>query len=55
MKQVRKIYDKVDYYCKMDIKIGVSDTVTYKGNLYGFCSKTCKGFLEKPEEYLAKN
>lgn len=51
-----KYHNKVDYYCKMDVKLGVSDTVTYKGNLYGFCSKMCKeGFLEKPEEYLAKN
>lgn len=51
-----KYDNKIDFYCKMDItKYGVSDTVTYKGKLYGFCSTMCKhNFLMKPEEYLAK-
>lgn len=50
-----KYENKIDYYCKMDItKYGVSDTITYKGRLYGFCSTVCKDeFMKKPEEYLA--
>lgn len=48
---------KMDFTCNMDLsKYGVSDTVTYKGKLYGFCSSVCKDdFMKKPDEYLAKN
>lgn len=51
-----KYDNKVDFYCKMDIvKFGVSDTLHYKGKLYGFCAKMCKDeFLKNPEMYLAK-
>lgn len=51
-----KYNNKIDFYCQMDVvKYGVSDTVTYKGKLYGFCSKMCKDeFLKTPEKYLAK-
>ena len=51
-----KYVNKIDFYCNMDnTKYGISDTVTYKGKLYGFCSAKCKReFLKKAEEYLAK-
>lgn len=48
---------KTDLSCKMDItKYEVTDTVTYKGKLYGFCSTVCKDdFMKKPDEYLTQN
>lgn len=46
---------RYDYSCGMPVSAGVSDTVTYKGKLYGFCSPECKAdFLSKPEEYISK-
>lgn len=45
-----------DFYCGMDVhKYGISDTLHYKGKIYGFCSKMCKDeFVKTPEKYLAK-
>jgi YHS domain-containing protein len=43
-----------DLSCGMPITAGVSDTATYKGKLYGFCSGECKAdFLKDPEAHLA--
>ena len=45
---------KKDLTCGMPTSAGVSDTVTYKGKLYGFCAKECKeDFLNDPEGHLA--
>lgn len=45
---------KKDLSCGMPTSAGVSDTVTYKGKLYGFCAKECKeDFLKDPEGHLA--
>ena len=45
---------KKDLTCGMPTSAGVSDTVTYKGKLYGFCAKECKeDFLKDPEAHLA--
>lgn len=45
---------KKDLTCGMPTSAGVSDTVTYKGKLYGFCAKECKeDFLKDPEGHLA--
>lgn len=44
---------KKDLVCEMPITAGVSDTITYKGKLYGFCAKECKDeFIKNPNEYL---
>src|SRR3954465_11933733 len=43
-----------DLSCGMPITAGLSDTATYKGKLYGFCSAECKAdFLKDPEAHLA--
>jgi YHS domain-containing protein len=45
---------KNDLSCGMPISAGLSDTTTYKGKLYGFCSAECKeDFLKDPEAHLA--
>jgi YHS domain-containing protein len=45
---------KKDLSCGMPTSAGVSDTITYKGKLYGFCSAECKeDFLKDPEGHLA--
>jgi YHS domain-containing protein len=44
-----------DPSCGMPLKAGLEDTTTYKGKLYGFCSKECKdAFLKDPAGYTAK-
>jgi YHS domain-containing protein len=43
-----------DLSCGMPITAGVSDTATYKGNLYGFCSAECKEDFLKNAEALLK-
>ncbi|WP_460559165.1 YHS domain-containing protein [Ferruginibacter profundus] len=43
-----------DLSCGMPISAGVSDTATYKGKLYGFCSAECKADFLKNAETLLK-
>lgn len=46
---------KKDPACGMPLTAGLEDTTTYKGKLYGFCSKECKNeFLKTPHSYVAK-
>ncbi len=46
---------KKDPSCGMPLTAGLEDTTTYKGKLYGFCSKECKeAFLKEPAAYTAK-
>jgi putative intracellular protease/amidase/YHS domain-containing protein len=43
-----------DFVCGMPLTTDISDTANYKGKVYGFCSKSCKGeFKKKPASYLA--
>lgn len=45
---------KKDPSCGMPLKAGLTDTISYKGKLYGFCSKECKAdFLKDPAAHLA--
>lgn len=45
---------KKDPSCGMPLKAGLLDTTTYKGKLYGFCSKECKhDFMTDPAGHLA--
>jgi len=44
-----------DPACGMPLTAGLQDTTTFKGKLYGFCSKECKdAFLKDPASYIAK-
>jgi YHS domain-containing protein len=45
-----------DLNCDMPLADGaISDTATYNGKIYGFCSPECKAdFLKNPEAELAK-
>src|SRR5579864_7023491 len=41
---------KKDLVCYMPLWTGIGDTCTYKGKIYGFCSKDCKDdFLKNPK------
>ena len=45
--------DKYDLVCGMPLSAGISDTTSYKGKLYGFCSIECKeAFVKEPDSYL---
>jgi putative intracellular protease/amidase/YHS domain-containing protein len=49
-----KFDNKKDFICGMPITAGVTDTVNYKGKVYGFCSTGCKDeFKKNPASYLA--
>lgn len=44
---------KKDLVCGMPVSAGVEDTLSYKGKLYGFCSKECKDeFVKDPNQFL---
>ena len=49
-----KFDNKKDFVCGMPLTTGISDTLQYKGKVYGFCSASCKHeFKKNPVTYLA--
>ena len=53
LKNLKFDYSK-DPACGMPLKAGLEDSTSYKGKLYGFCSKECKDeFIKSPESFLA--
>ena len=48
------LVNKKDPICGMPTSAGVEDTISYKGKVFGFCSKECEAeFMKTPEKYLA--
>lgn len=48
-----KVDNELDPVCKMATAEFLTDTVHYAGNVYGFCSASCKSEFEKnPETYI---
>jgi YHS domain-containing protein len=45
--------NEIDYVCGMKVKADYTDTCTYQGKTYAFCSESCKEeFLAAPESFL---
>ena len=54
LKKLHFDYNK-DPACGMPLHAGLLDSTTYKGKLYGFCSKECKEeFLKDPNSFVAQ-
>jgi len=48
------LVNKKDPICGMPTSAGVEDTISYKGKVFGFCSKECEAeFMKTPEKYFA--
>lgn len=49
------VVNAMDPVCEMEMPKFLKDTLTYDGELYGFCHESCKNtFKDSPEEYIAK-
>jgi YHS domain-containing protein len=47
-----KFDSEIDMVCNMSLQDGISDTIHYKGKIYGFCIARCKSaFLSNPSAY----
>ena len=48
-----KFDSDIDLVCKMSLHDGISDTIHYKGKIYGFCIPRCKSaFLANTDAYI---
>lgn len=54
--QLSSLSDTKDHICGMTLSEGhIADTIHYNGQVYGFCSSTCKEeFSKNPEASLKK-
>lgn len=49
------VVNEKDPVCQMNTAEYLSDTLTYKGEVFGFCSSHCKSqFKENPNEFVSK-
>jgi len=48
-----KVVNANDPVCGMSTAEFLSDTIQYKGEIYGFCSESCKNeFAKNPDKFL---
>jgi len=53
LEKLVKLEGKTDLVCGMPVSAGISDTITYRKKLYGFCSAGCKEeFVKDPIAYI---
>ena len=50
-----KLAGSIDLVCKMPLSLSPADTASFKGQVYGFCSASCKErFVKDPASFLKR-